>query len=300
MALDRKEIKLVAIDVDGTLLNSQHEMTPRVEAALREAIAQGVMVVFATGKTRNAVISHLKKLGIESPGIFNQGLIALDADGKTIHSQTLDPGVARQVITFAEDRGFTLVAYSGSRMLTKTRSKVIEESFSTYHENPPEIVGALQNVLINTPINKVIAFGDPVGIKSLRWQLNASLGGSARLMQAGVPEHLEILPPGGSKGNALKVLCKHYKIAADQVMAIGDAENDIEMLQFAGIGVAMDNADAKTKEAAKYVVASNDQDGVAEAFERFVLKPKPAPAAEKPAESAVEKPAEAKKEEGAS
>ena len=83
-------------------------------------------------------------------------------------------------------------------------------------------------------------------------------------------------------------------------MAIGDAENDIEMLQFAGIGVAMDNADAKTKEAAKHVVASNDQDGVAEAFERFVLKPKPAPAAEKPAEPAAEKPAEAKKEEGAS
>ncbi len=296
MALEKKEIKLVAIDVDGTLLNSQQEMTPRVEKALRDAIEQGVQIVFATGKTRNAVISHLKKLGIESPGIFNQGLIALDAEGKTIHSQTLDPRVARQVITFAEDRGFTVIAYSGSRMLAKSRNRVIEESFTKYHENPPEIVGALQNLLINTPLHKVIAFGDPVAIKGLRWQLNAALGGNARLVQAGVPEHLEILPPGGSKGNALKVLCKHLKISADQVMAIGDAENDIEMFQFAGIGVAMGNADAKTKDAAKHVVATNDADGVAEAFERFVLKPKPAePASDQPAA-----PVEAKKEEGGS
>jgi Cof subfamily protein (haloacid dehalogenase superfamily) len=282
MALDRKEIKLVAIDVDGTLLNSEHEMTPRIEKALRAAAEQGVMVVFATGKTRNAVVPHLTKLGIDAPGIYNQGLIAVDADGKPIHSQTLEPRIARQVITMAEDRGFSVLAYAGSRILSKTRNRHIEDILAQYHEVIPEVVGALQNILIDTPIQKLLAVGDPHAIKGLRWQLSALVGGHGRLVQAAVPEMLEILPPNGSKGAALKVVCKHFKIAPEQVVAIGDAENDIEMIQFAGVGVAMGNADQKTKDAANHVVASNDEDGVAEALERFVLKPKAAVTVEKP------------------
>lgn len=288
MALDRKDIKLVAIDIDGTLLNSQHEMTPRVEQALRAAIDQGTQIVFATGKTRNAVVPHLMKLGIDAPGIYNQGLIAVDAEGKLIHNVTLDARVARQVITVAEDRGFATLAYAGSRILTKTRNRHIEEILTKYHETPPEVVGPLQNLLIDTQFHKLIAVGDPHAIRGLRWQLTALVGGAGRLVQAAVDEMLEILPPQGSKGAALKVVCKHFKIAPEQVLAIGDAENDIEMMQFAGIGVAMGNADQKTKDAANHVVGSNDQDGVAEALERFVLKPKPpvAPAKdEKPAES---------------
>jgi len=304
--LDKKDIKLIAIDVDGTLLNSKQEMTPRVEKALRDAIDQGVMVVFATGKTRNAVQAHIKKLDLNAPGIFVQGLVAYDTDGKLIHNQTLEPRVARQVITFAEDRGFALLAYSGSRILAKTNNKELTESITKYHEMPPEVVGALQNLLIDTPINKLMAVGDAHGIKSLRWQLNAMIGSNCKLVQAAIPEMLEILPPQGSKGTALKVVCKHYKISADHVLAIGDAENDIEMIQYAGIGVAMGNAEQKVKDAAKYTVASHDEDGVAEAIERFVLKAKPMP--EKEPDKEQEKKLttedtekkEEKKEEGAS
>jgi len=102
------------------------------------------------------------------------------------------------------------------------------------------------------------------------------------------------------------VVCKHYKISADHVLAIGDAENDIEMIQYAGIGVAMGNAEQKVKDAAKYTVASHDEDGVAEVIERFVLKAKPMP--EKEPDKEQEKKLttedtekkEEKKEEGAS
>ncbi len=90
-------------------------------------------------------------------------------------------------------------------------------------------------------------------------------------MQAGVPEMVEVLPPGASKGAALKQLLKIMKLDAAQVMAVGDAENDIEMIQLAGVGVAMGQSAQNVKDAADTVTASNDADGVAEALERYVL-----------------------------
>ena len=90
-------------------------------------------------------------------------------------------------------------------------------------------------------------------------------------MQAGVPTMLELLPPGSSKASALKVLLQDLKIAPENVMAMGDAENDIEMIQLAGVGVAMGQAEQAVKDAADYVTASCDQDGVAQAIERYVL-----------------------------
>src|SRR5690606_17087092 len=109
-------------------------------------------------------------------------------------------------------------------------------------------------------------------INALRWQLNMQLGGTARLVQAGIPDMLEILPPGTSKGSALKTLLKEMNIAPANVLAIGDGENDIEMLQLAGIGVAMGNALQPVKDIANHVVSNNDADGVAEAIEAFALK----------------------------
>lgn len=281
-----KEIKLIALDVDGTLLNSKLEMSERMEKALRAVKAQGVTIVLATGKTRNAVQALVKKLELTAPGIFLQGLITYDAEGKVIHQQTLDPKLARRVITFVEERGFSLLAYSGARILVKANNKEVEEGITKYHEMPPEVVGPLQNLLDTTPLNKMMAVGEARAITALRWQLNAMIGGAGKLVQAGIPTMLEILPPGGSKGAALKGLCKHLNISADEVLAIGDGENDIEMIKFARIGVAMGNSAQMVKDAADHVVGTNDEDGAADAIERFVLKAAPAEKAEaKPAEA---------------
>jgi hydroxymethylpyrimidine pyrophosphatase-like HAD family hydrolase len=115
--------------------------------------------------------------------------------------------------------------------------------------------------------------------------------GQARLMQAMIPDMLEVLPPNASKGNALKVLLKHVGVKAEHVLAMGDGENDIDMVQMAGIGVAVGNAFQGLKDIADHVVGTNDEDGVAQALEQFVLK-KPletaaevAPAGEKKTES---------------
>jgi Cof subfamily protein (haloacid dehalogenase superfamily) len=280
---DRRPIKLIAVDVDGTLLNSKHKLSERNEAALRKAIAQGIEVVLATGKTRNSTMQYIEKLAMNAHGIYLQGLAIYDGEGKIHWQQTLDPALARQVITFAEDRGFTIIAYSGMRILTRARNAQMYDGMVKYHEPMPEEVGPLQNILNSMEIHKLMAIGEPQAIKALRWQLSLQLGTAARLVQAGVPEMVEILPPNGSKGTALKQLLKHLQIAPENVLAIGDAENDIEMIQLAGVGVAMGHAAQNVKDAANYVTGSNDEDGFAQALEKFVFPPE-APAEDKKAE----------------
>lgn len=265
------DIRAIVLDVDGTLLDSQHALTARVEQAIKAAIAKGVQVVLATGKTRHATLQLIERLGLKSPGIHLQGLVIYDADGAVMHQQLLDPALARRALTFAEDRGFALFAYSGERILARSYHKTFSDGMAAYHEVLPEVVGPLQNLVGQLPIHKLIAIGDPPAIKALRWQLSNQIGGAGRLMQAGVPTMVELLPPGSSKGAALKLLLKDLKLAPEQVMAIGDAENDVEMIQLAGVGVAMGQAAQNVKDAADYVTGSCDEDGVAQAIERFVL-----------------------------
>ena len=267
-----QEIKLIAADIDDTILNSKHELSERTEKALKAAKAQGAVIVLATGKTRASALSLLARLGIADPGIYVQGLVVYNGDGSLRYQQTIDPEIARQVITFAEDRGFTLAAYSGTRILVRSQNDFTEKITKPYHEDDAEVVGPLQNILNEVPINKIIAMGDSRKITALRWQLGMQLNGSVTLMQANLPFMLEVLPPGASKGAALKRLLKDLNIPADSVLAIGDAENDVEMIKLAGIGVAVGNATQAAKDAADHVVASADNDGAAEAIERFVLK----------------------------
>lgn len=276
-------IRLIAVDLDGTLLNSQHELTERTEKAIKAAMDKGVQIILATGKTRGSALSVIARLGLTFPGIYLQGLAIYNADGSLRHQTFLDKAIARRVITFAEDRGFTVVAYSGSRILTRKNNRDTN-ILVQYGEPDVEAVGPLQNILDTTSINKVMAVkkGEFRAVSALRWQLNMQLDGAAKLVQAALPDMLEIVPQGGSKGAALKTLLKELQIPVENMLAIGDGENDIEMIQMAGVGVAMGNALAQVKNSADHVTATNDADGVAEAIERFVLKvDEPAPIIEK-------------------
>jgi Cof subfamily protein (haloacid dehalogenase superfamily) len=249
-------------------------MSARNEAALRAAIAQGIKVIFATGKTRHSANGLLDRLKLDTPGIYLQGLAVHYADGTTRHEQKLDSSVARRVITYAEDRGFDVIAYAGSRILVRAASAHADELTLRYSEPAPEVVGPLVNLLNTTQFNKLILSrkGDFKKIRALRWQLETQLNGAARLMQAGIMDMVEVLPPGASKARALKALLAELGVAPEHVLAVGDGENDIELIQMAGVGVAMGNAADALKQAADYVVADNDADGVAEAIERFALK----------------------------
>jgi hydroxymethylpyrimidine pyrophosphatase-like HAD family hydrolase len=161
-----------------------------------------VKVVLATGKTRASGLDVIQRLNLDTPGIYLQGLGIYNPDGTLRWQQTLDPKVARTVINAGEDRGFTMVAYSGGRILCRARNRDTDELIK-YHEGEPEAIGALQNILDTIPVNKVLAIkvAQPRAITALRWQLSMQINGTGKLVQA-LDDMLEILPPGASKGAA--------------------------------------------------------------------------------------------------
>ncbi|MBE2183167.1 MAG: HAD family phosphatase [Anaerolineae bacterium] len=268
-------IRAIAVDIDGTLLNSKHKLTPEVEKALHDAAGQGVHIILATGKSRNSAIHLIKQLKLATSGIYLQGTTIYDESGKITHQKVLDPDLVRRVITYAEDRDFAVIAYSGTRIMARHEDKEMRESTEKYHEPAPEVVGSLQAIAGTLPINKIMMIGEPRAITSLRWQLGFQLGGSARLVQAGLSNMLEMLPLNSGKGPALETLLQDMNISPKEVMAIGDAENDIEMLKLVGVGIAMGQAAQMVKDAAAHITATNDDHGVARAIEKFVLKPTP-------------------------
>jgi Cof subfamily protein (haloacid dehalogenase superfamily) len=267
------DIKLIVVDLDSTLLNDENTVSERNEKAIKAAITKGVKVMIATGKTRASAKALLDKLQLNTPGIFNQGLIIYGSDGAIKHQHTLDKTLIRRIVTFVEDRGFHVVAYAGDRLLEKSSYPGSAKLATQYGEPTPESVGPLQNLLETTKINKllIVREGEPQRILGLRWQLEKQTNGSAHITQAMLKDMIEILPPRASKGAALRVVLKEMGMNAANVMAIGDGENDIEMIELAQIGVAVENASDKLKAVADHTVASNVNDGVAEAIDRFVL-----------------------------
>lgn len=278
------EIKLIVVDLDGTLLKTDHTLSERNQKALQDAIAAGVPVVLATGKTRTSAESLIAALNLNTPGVFVQGLVIYNADGTLRYQQTLEPATARRIITFAEERGFITLIYSGNRLLIKEPAPQMDE-ITQYGEPQPEVVGPLVNLLNTTTVHKICFAGEPRRIKALRWQLEQQVGGQVAFTMSHVANLLEVLPPGASKGKGVRLVAQEMGILPEHVMAIGDGENDLEMIKFAGLGIAVGNASPLLKAAAKATVASNDEDGVAEAVERYVLAPRrpaPQPTAETP------------------
>jgi Cof subfamily protein (haloacid dehalogenase superfamily) len=300
----KTEIKFVILDLDGTLLNTEHKMSERNRDVVRKVIAQGVKVMLATGKTRTSAEPLIAELGLDTPGVFVQGLIIYNADGTLRSETTLDGTTARRAIQFAESEGFDVIAYSGKRLVTKRMTDAVK-AIAAYGEPTPEEVGSLLNQIGTIPMHKLIMVGgSEQKLRALRWQLDQMIGNQAAFTHGGVLTSIEVLPKGMNKGVGVKSLMKIMGANPENTLAIGDGDNDIEMLKMVGMGVAMGNAHADVKAAVKYVVASNDEDGVAEALERYVLKtpehkPEEAPKVEVTVEAPkAETPTESKPEGG--
>ena len=263
-------IKLLAIDLDGTLLNSRHQVSQRNKAALLRAMDQGIAVVIATGKTRGAAAAVIDELGIQSPGVFMQGLITSEADGSVRRRIVMDSAIASHVIALAYGHGFGALVYSGDRAFARELNAE-SLALTAYGEPPPEARPDLSELPFDIEINKIILYGEEAHVPAMRKALIRALDESIHITRAAVPGMLETLPADASKGRAVAELMREMGVAPEQAMAFGDGENDIEMLEAVGVGVAMGNAAEALKEVADVIAPDNDADGVAQMIERYAL-----------------------------
>ena len=263
-------IQLVALDLDGTLLNSRHQLSKRNQRAIQRAIEQGVEVVIATGKTRHAAEQLIEELGIVSPGVYMQGLITYNADGSVRSRIVMSNNVVDRVIALGKSCDFGALVYSDNRTFAE-RIDEVAIKMTEYGEPNAETIVSWLALFEEVDVNKVILSGDECQIASLRDEIDRQLNGSVHVTRANVEGIVEILPANTSKGQAVKTLMREMDIAPQHALAVGDGENDIEMLNSVGIGLAMGNAVQMLKNVADAVVPNNDEDGVAIALETFVL-----------------------------
>lgn len=259
--------KLLALDIDGTLLNSRREITPRVRQAIRKAVEAGTMVLLATGRMYRAMRTINESLGLTMPCmVYGGGQIV--KDGKIIYECALEPDLTHDVLQWAHETGRHAQVYIGNDFVYEKENEYAREYAEFCGFPGVADPGILERMDIQTPKMLMISEAENVA----RWKEEAKERYGDRLKIAvSNPRFLELNNPQTSKGAALDFLAKSLGLTADNCIAMGDATLDLPMIEYAGLGVAMENADDWTKSKADFICPSNDEDGVAYVIERFIL-----------------------------
>ena len=266
-------IRLIATDVDGTLLNSQLKIPDRNLRAIHAAQEKGITVAISSGRFPENVYVLLQDYGLCCPIIGTNGADVIDEKLNRLSEACIAPDAAlhalRELIRLGSD--YFMFARQAICTSRETRKHHSELSFGdrihalgfTYYHGPEEALA-----LAGQGIAHKIFVCDNVCLHRVREALGGIPG--IDLTQSSA-NNIEVMPQGVDKGIGVRALADALGIPMDQVMTLGDEENDIPMLRAAGYGVAMANGSAEAKAAAKYVTDTNDECGLAKAIERFAL-----------------------------
>lgn len=273
-------IKLIALDMDGTTLQNDHlSISPRTRRAIQTAIEQGILVVPATGRLDSLLPESV--MGIEGIryAITSNGAVTYDMRTKDrIHSSFIQPELALELLDFLpEDQILVEIFKDGKLFVDRDYLEALAEypvpflhlEFLKSIHSP---VVSLQDYVRSDGdrIEKINLPYVPPEFQNALWNKLSELDSIS--LTSSVADNMEINDAKANKGEALQKLCEHLHIPAENVMAMGDNGNDIEMLKFAGISVAPANATDAAKAAAKALTRASDEDGVALAIEKYALQ----------------------------
>jgi len=276
--LDRKRIytrmkyKLIAVDMDGTLLNDRSELTERNKEAILKAMEAGVLFVVATGRPLSNTWQVNELFADDIPFIVLNGAAAyMSKSKKQLIEIYLDFDDAKEIFDIGQKIDIPQIVYSGPLMFT---NKECERTL-TYHKNshgpPLKTINDLADIKDEVKgISKVLWIDDPARIKDLSVEMKAHFGTRLQCLSS-LTHFLEFINNDAGKGQALAEIGKLYDIDNSEMIAVGDSYNDICMLEYAGFSVAVENAPDEVKSICDYVTLSNNDDGVAEVIDKLLL-----------------------------
>lgn len=279
-------IKLIALDLDGTLTDDKKNITPHTLEALMQVqrqgrenedgnphAPQGVRVVLASGRPPYGMRPLARQLHMEQYGgiilCYNGGHVEDCATGEVYVERQLPEGILPMLHRFQEESGMTLMTYYEDKIYTEHPAD--EYVGISAYNNKMQVVG-VKNFITDTPrpLNKCLMVGPHD--KQVVWEKKIQEATSDQLYVChSTPYFIEILPKGIDKGPSLVSLCQRLGISSSEMMTFGDSNNDKQMIQLAGIGVAMGNADDDIKQVADFITLDNNSDGVAYALKHFGL-----------------------------
>ncbi len=261
-------IRLIALDLDDTLLMPDCTVPEDTLDVLRKADERGARIVIATGRIFPSAKMYAELLGTDCPVICYNGAMIRSAGGETLYSEMLHPDILRRMAVFCRERGLYLQLYDEDDI-------VVEEICEATLIDPDAKVTKIREAGDLTraelhPSPKMMILDDPERIPEIRSEAQVLFGEELYLAQS-KDYLLEMMPAGVSKRETLRRFAESLGIRREEVMACGDNTNDLEMVEWAGLGVAVANAVPELKAKADYAAESERSEGVAEAVRKFVL-----------------------------
>ena len=264
----RLGIRFLACDMDGTLFRSDLKISRRVQDAIAAAQRAGVTVALATGRMPAAAKPFVELLDLTGPQIYYNGALVQTTAGEKLYNLPVETPVAQSVVRFSRNEKMHVNAYVGDTIYVERLSAEAEFTRELNRVNPV-VVPDLEEFLVQAP-TKLVIVRLPSVEDGLIPRLRAEFSGQLTVSSS-VPQYCEMINPKVDKGQALMAVAERLGIPMTAVGAIGDGDNDLTLLQAAGVAFAMGNATSRVKSVADHVVGSVEEDGVAEAIERYVL-----------------------------
>lgn len=261
--------RLLAIDLDGTLLTPERKITPRTRAAIQQAVASGMELVITTGQSYLALRSLCAGLPLTKPQVTCNGAVIVDPKDDTILHETLVPlSLVHDALAALQEKQFFRVYHTNTYVYAEQGTPGAE--FWYLPPAPPTVIIEDVTTIYPQPCVKLMGVGEPANVLRSLPYFEERFAGQLYVTRA-ASDLLEFLHPDVSKGKALARVARMLDVAPEEIVAFGDNHNDIEMLRLAGLGIAMGNAADDVKAHADYVTQTNAEEGVAVALEEKVL-----------------------------
>ncbi len=262
-------IRLIAIDMDDTLLNETQQVTIRTKDAIRRAMDAGVHVAIATGRMFRSALPFAREIGIRLPLITYNGAMIRELDsGKTLFHRPIGTELAQGLADLFQQKGWYLQKYVDDTLYVAELDENAQ-FYADYARVEAIPLGKDFFRMTEAP-TKMLSMGDTAELNEIRSVVAARYGDRLYLASS-KKRYLEMVDARVNKGEAVAFLAASLGIRQSEIMAIGDSMNDVDMIEYAGCGVAMGNANSTVRAAANFVTATNSEDGVAVAIEKFVL-----------------------------
>lgn len=265
--------KAIALDIDGTLARNDRTISAHTQATLISAQQQGVRVIIASGRPLAGIrpVADFLRLGEYGGYVlaYNGGEIWDWQQKEQIYTKPLPPDAIPIIYNSCKAEGIDLMTYCGDNIVAETKDNQYIQLSSMRNNMPVRLVHSFLDG-IGYPIFKCMIAGDPDKLLQFEPRLNEALRGKAIAFRS-EPFYLEVVPEGIDKAACLALILSRLRLTPDTLIACGDGYNDISMIRYAGLGVAMANANERLKQSADLITLSNEDDGVADVVQKMVF-----------------------------
>lgn len=262
--------KLLAIDLDDSLLGADHKISEENKLAVKRAEDKGVIVTIATGRPLESCLPYIKELDLDVPFItFNGGMVIGGKSMEVLYHKTIEPEYGLNILELTSEYKPTVLVFMDNKLYVNELNERTER-YTRLSTMVANLKRDINSVVMEGP-TKILLYNEPEKVKKMEKRIRDNMDGRVNF-HISKPFFLEFINRSVSKGNALGAIAEGMGISSDEVIAIGDSFNDISMIEYAGLGVAVDNAYEQVKSKADYISKSNIDNGVAEVIEKFIME----------------------------